>query len=302
MGGRVSTHDHTPSDGTLRLPDGRAFGYQLGGAATGTPILVLHGTPGSRFKFAATDAPARALGQRIIALDRWSYGNTDAHPAPALDAFAADIAHVMDHVGAPRFAVMGVSGGGPYASAVAALLPNRVTALALVAPVGPMANMGYGRAVTPFHKFCFHVLPRMPGATHAIFSAFRLAVNRRPGVSCWITAANAPAADRAILADGATANRLLNTFREGLRPGARGPAIDLNLFSRTWPFDLAAIRCPAKVWIGSDDRNVPIAAAERLASLIPHARIERLPGAGHLWVSHHYPGVLAWISKSCRLG
>jgi pimeloyl-ACP methyl ester carboxylesterase len=287
-----------PREGVIRLPDGRPFGYQLGGLEGGAPVLMLHGTPGSRFKFATTDAPARALGQRIVALDRWGYGHTDPHAAPALDAFAADIADVMDQLGMRTFAVMGVSGGGPYAAAVAAILKDRVIALALVSPVGPMAGMRYGRAVTPFHKFCFHVLPRIPGGTRGVFSAFRQAVNRRPGVSCWITSVRAPEADRKILGDGATAQRLLNTFREGLRPGAHGPAIDLRLFARPWPFDLGAIRCPSKVWIGANDRNVPVAAAEKLAALIPNAHFERLPDAGHLWVAHHYPDVLRWIANA----
>jgi pimeloyl-ACP methyl ester carboxylesterase len=58
----IRMNDSAPAahDGTLRLPDGRAFGYQIAGAVTGTPVLMLHGTPGSRFKFATTDAPARA--------------------------------------------------------------------------------------------------------------------------------------------------------------------------------------------------------------------------------------------------
>ena len=37
-----------------------------------------------------------------------------------------------------HFGVAGISGGGPYAAACAALLPSRVTAAALINPVGPL--------------------------------------------------------------------------------------------------------------------------------------------------------------------
>src|SRR5436190_495123 len=38
------------ADRTLRLADGRALGFRIYGDAGGTPLLFLHGTPGSRLK------------------------------------------------------------------------------------------------------------------------------------------------------------------------------------------------------------------------------------------------------------
>ena len=38
-------------DRMLRLADGRALGFRIYGDADGTPLLFLHGTPGSRLKF-----------------------------------------------------------------------------------------------------------------------------------------------------------------------------------------------------------------------------------------------------------
>jgi pimeloyl-ACP methyl ester carboxylesterase len=39
-------------DRVLRLGDGRALGYRIWGDPAGRPLLFLHGTPGSRLKFA----------------------------------------------------------------------------------------------------------------------------------------------------------------------------------------------------------------------------------------------------------
>ena len=45
-----------------------------------------------------------------------------------------------DAVGLRRFALIGVSGGGPYAVAAAASMAERVALLALISPVGPIAE------------------------------------------------------------------------------------------------------------------------------------------------------------------
>ena len=67
-------------DQMLRLADGRALGFRVWGDADGRPLLFLHGTPGSRLKFAIGHDAGRALGLAIVAPDRWGYGLSDPHP------------------------------------------------------------------------------------------------------------------------------------------------------------------------------------------------------------------------------
>ena len=62
----------------------------------------------------------------------------------------------------------------------------------------------------------------------------------------------------------------MGSFREGLRPGMRGPITDLALFSRPWGVDLADIRAPARLWIGTADTAVPLVAARALAQQLSH--------------------------------
>jgi pimeloyl-ACP methyl ester carboxylesterase len=259
---------------------------------------MLHGTPGSRLKFSVAHDPARRLGLRIIAPDRWGYGLTSVHPEPSLPAFAADITWLADRLEVATFAVAGVSGGGPYAAATAALLDNRVTALALISPVGPIAEPGADLPLTLFHRFCFTTLARSPRAVHTIFAAFGWAMARSPAIACRVVTLRAPPVDRRIMRRPDVGSRLLAAFAEGLRDGADGPAIDLAVFARSWNVDPGSIRARTRIWIGTADTNVPIPAAQALARRIPDCELTELSGEGHLWVSLHYEDVLGWIAAA----
>ena len=132
----------TAEDRHIVLSGGRKLGYSEYGAPRGLPILGFHGTPGSRFMFRLVHEPARRLGIRIIAPERPGFGLSTFQRNRTLADWASDIAELADHLGLQHFGVAGISGGGPYAVACAALLPTRVTAAALMGPVGPLLPPG----------------------------------------------------------------------------------------------------------------------------------------------------------------
>ena len=277
----------------FELPDGRRLAYAIYGKDDGVPLLALHGTPGSHLKFEIADRAADERGIRLICPDRWGYGGTDAHAAPSLSAFAADMITFLDALGIDRVGVLGVSGGGPFAVAVAAQLGARSTAAGLVAPVGPIAATGIGwRDLAPLHNFAFRVLPRIPGAVGGLFQPFRALTLARPEAGAWLATRRAAAADRAVMRGAAVRGAVGATFAEGLRPGVVGPAIDLSLFSGPWGVSPHAISCPVVIWIGTDDRNVPIVPVFRLARRIARADLKVIPGAGHFWIVENIPTVL----------
>lgn len=286
------------ADQVLRLGDGRALGYKIYGDPAGAPLLFLHGTPGSRLKFAIGHGAGRELGLAIIAPDRWGYGLSEAPSAPALPRFSADMAALMDHLGHGQFAVGGLSGGGPFAVAVAAGLASRVTALALVSPMGPIEDPGCRRSLSPFHRFAFTVLPRAPRAIGAMFAIFRASLRHSPGLAAQLTTLRAGTGDKALIARPEIARWLLGSFLEGLRDSVAGPAVDLQLFSRSWNVDFEAIRAPARLWIGTADTAVSLGAARLLARSIPACAITEMPGEGHFWVAANYREVLEWVAMT----
>ena len=290
---------HDPADMcTWTTTDGRRIAYAIYGQPDGFPVLALHGTPGSRLKFAIADADARALGLCLIAVDRWAYGGTPPPPTASLVAFGDEMGRFLDGLGIGACAVLGVSGGGPYAVATAARLGRRVQALALFAPVGQVGGTPDQRGrMSHFHVVCFHGLARLPGLVRVIFAGFRWLLGVLPRLALTLATVRTGRRDRAIVRSRPVTARLSAAFIEGLRATTRGPAIDLALFRAPWQLDLAAVRARGRLWIGRADRNVPIEPAKGLARDLPGCETTVLDGDGHYWISIHADQVLAWIAR-----
>ena len=96
------------------------------GDPEGFAVVCHNGTPCSRLLPEWWDAPARERGLRMIGIDRAGYGNAPAEPDRSLRSVAESTAALMDELGVDRFALIGTSGGGPYALACGAFLSERV--------------------------------------------------------------------------------------------------------------------------------------------------------------------------------
>ena len=188
----------------------------------------------------------------------------------------------MDHLGYRRFAVGGISGGGPYAAAVAACLAPRVRALALISPVGPIADAGCAASLPALHRFSFTVLPRLPALTAAIFGVFRWCLVRSPHLAGRLATLRGGPRDKALIARPEICRAPAGKLPRGVAAGLRGPATDLTLFSRPWGIDLADISAPARLWVGTDDKAVPLVAARALAQRIEGCSCEELDRRGSL--------------------
>ena len=287
-------------DRVLRLADGRALGFRIYGDAEGTPLLFLHGTPGSRLKFVIGHETGKELGLALVAPDRWGYGLSDVPDNPSLPTFAADMAALMDHLGYRRFAVGGISGGGPFAATVGACLACRVSALALISPVGPIADAGCAASLPALQRFSFTMLPSLPALTAGIFAIFRWSLVHAPWLAGQLATLRSGRSDKQLIAQPQICERLLGSFREGLRPGMRGPVTDVALFARPWDIDFSDIIAPARLWIGTADTAVPLVAARALAQRIRACSCEELRGEGHFWVAANHARVLDWIATTVR--
>ena len=282
-------------EGALTLPDGRRIGYLESGAPGGLPVFAFHGLPGSRRQRHPDASLARAAGVRVLQLERPGFGLSSPSPGRRLLDWPRDVAACADVLGIDRFAVAGISGGGPYAAACAHALGDRVLRTAIVSGVGPPGSMP--RGMIPLARLGFALAPRWPGAVRAVIRPFAgVAVSAPHRYLDHITAQMA-AADRPILARPEVRAMFAQDYQAAFAQGVRAFSEDLAILAAPWGFAPGAIAVPLALWHGDADRMVPASASRVLAAAIPGAEARFHPGEGHFMVFDRWAEVLAWLTR-----
>lgn len=286
-------------DLTAMLPDGSTAGYAVYGDPNGRPVLALHGAPACRLMFAFGDTAARALGLKLIAPDRPGYGMSPATGEVTLESRTAWLTAFADAAGLDRFALLAISGGGPYGVALAAKLGGRIHGLALVSPVGPVAEyarsaQAMGPLSLPHRAFFLHI-SQWSVLTRSVSAILPAIMNRVSGGMLGLGSRLAGAGDTAILSRPDVRAALIAMTQEAFKQGGSGAADDLRIYGQPWRVDCACVIAPAILWQGSADRIVPPAAACQLAKALPACRLNMISGAGHFWVLDHMDEVLCSV-------
>ncbi len=244
--------------------------------------MYCHGFPASRLEAGLTGTVARELRLRVVAPDRPGYGASDHQTNRGLTDWPRHIAALADALMLDRFSVLGVSGGGPYALACAALLVKRVIRTTVVCGLGPMDEPRYYRQLRAPARAAFALSRHFPNLAESSFNTILAPfMRRRPEqILTWLTR-TAAAVDREILRIPEVRNTLVAALREAFAQGGRGAYSDLALYSRPWNFDLHSITAPVHLWHGGQDRTVPLAVGEHVAASLVHCRKEFLPSEGH---------------------
>jgi pimeloyl-ACP methyl ester carboxylesterase len=271
-------------DLTLRLRDGRTLGYAEYGGRDGKPVLVFHGSPGSRLQVQAAHAPALARGIRIVAPDRPGLGLSTRLPGRQIADWSSDVRELADGLGMARFAVIGISGGGPYAAACAWGLPERVVRAGIISGVAPPDGPRLGQGLRRTGRLAFKLALGMPWLLRCIMALGALASRRVPDAAFERLRALAPPVDQPILRRPEVAASLSAGLREAFRQGGEGAADEVLLLTRPWTFRPEEIRIPVRLWHGEADGVVPVAMGRYLAEIIPNCRAEFIPGGGHYLV------------------
>lgn len=275
------------------LRDGRTLAFVERGDPRGFPIVHHHGMPGSRLQHEASDEHYRARGIRLITPDRPGYGMSDAHPGATLADWPLDVADLMDSLEIRRFGVTALSGGGIYALACAALLPDRVTTVVTTGCPAPMQIAGAFRGMRFLTRAGMLIAGYAPWLLAAGAWAFGWFAERYPRfVFEWFNHGG-PAADRRWISSPSFEGGAVEDLREAMRNGPSGYVTDLELLARPWPFPIDAIRVPVELWHGDDDEVIPVQHGRYLAEHIPRATLHECPGEGHLVLWNHLDEVLA---------
>jgi len=266
------------------MPDGRRLDITISGPADGIPLVFHHGTPGAKTRFRVTDRAVQERGLRTVKLSRAGYGDSTRRPGRTVADVAADVATVLDYLGAARCLVAGASGGGPHSLATAALLPDRVAGALVIAGITPWDPPGldFLDGMGEQNITEFGLAAKGEAALRPSLEAE--AVGLRSGTVAGLIDALStllPDVDRAALTD-EYGEDMVASFAESLRTGVDGWVDDDLAFLAPWGFELSSITVPTFVWHGEQDLMAPFAHGRWLAEHIPGVTAHLEPEHGHL--------------------
>ena len=265
-----------PGSGHFTDVAGVPVHWQAHGAFGRPVVLLVHGTAAWSGTWFSLVPALEAAGYQVVALDLPPFGFS----GKAIDADfsrpaqAERIRAVLDAAGATRVVVVGHSFGGGPALEFALRHPERVERLVLVDaalglqapapdPAAPACRVLGTRALrdpliaaSAGNPLWSRTLLRSFVARKDAVTDARLQAYRRPA-----------SVEGASAALGAWANHFACVAETGLS---------------TDPATIARLPVPLDLLWGADDTITPLAQAQHLVSLVPTARLQVIPGVGHI--------------------
>ena len=228
-------------------------------AGQGPLLLFMHGIGGNRSNWRA-QLPHFAGHFSCIAWDARGYGDSDDYPGPlAFDQFVLDLLGVLDHFGAERAHLVGLSMGGRIAMRAALLHPARIATLTLVD-----THEGF-EAFSPAQRQAFVDSRRAP-----------LLAGKEPrdiadAVARSLVGPNARPEHLQQLVDSIAALHK-DSYIKSLQATVEQVVLG----------DISSISAPAHFIVGADDSLTPVAMHHEMAAKMGGAAVSVLPRAGHL--------------------
>jgi len=266
----------------LALPHGRRLDVVEVGDPHGRPVLLFHGTPGGPLEVCGCEDDARRARVRLLCAGRPGYADTSSAP-PSLRTVVDDTRFLLGDLGVERIGCLGVSGGGPYAAAVAASLTGQATGLALLAGVGPAELTQWDDEPDDQEERRAVELARSGHSEEA-------ATVIRDLVARWVTEVVADPA-------GPVPADIRTAILDGARHGHDGPVFDRLTTAVGWDVDVDTVACPTTLRYGAADTAVPPAHGRWYEARIPQAALTVVPGADHPGtIRPAFATVLPWLA------
>ncbi len=265
----------------VTLADGRVLEYLAFGDPGGWPVVLFPGTPATAGCGALVAGAAAAAGVLLIAVSRPGYGASSGSPA-GLVSVACDTVELLEVLGLGRVGVHGISGGGPFALALAAVAPNRVGRV--VVSAGPGSYLALG-GLSPTEAAA--VARAQTGDRDGAWRLFHAEAAERFGDAAGMSTAEF---QTHVFPSGAPPHSYFDSEAELFRVFVAdmhravqhldGYVRDNMSWCGPWDIDVTAVTAPVLLTYGLDDQMVPASHGEWLEARLPHSQLQ-LHAGGH---------------------
>jgi pimeloyl-ACP methyl ester carboxylesterase len=267
------------TEGNVVLADGRHLSYAEYGLPEGHPVLYFHGAPSSRLEplLIGEDTFIRH-GLRVIAPDRPGMGRSSFQPHRGFAAWPVDVSALADAMGVEKFSVLGNSGGGIYAAACAARIPERLHSAVIVSGSWRMDQPQSLAGLHATTQLTWRLAKWMPMLLGPLLKSMAAGAGRDLAQM----KNRLPQPDYDAFESAGRLEIFGYVLREAMRQGARGPAWDMHLYVRPFDIRVQDIRMPLHIFHGEKDANVPLPWVRAALAEIPTAKLTTYPREAHL--------------------
>jgi pimeloyl-ACP methyl ester carboxylesterase len=194
------------------------------------------------------------------------------------------VQRVFDHLGIGEFRALAISGGAPYAYAMAAAMPERVRAIAVVCGAIPMAELKDSSGLLPLYRWMLALYRSQPWLLRRLFSMARPILALRPPLRLrplFLKMLMLRPCDADSLRDSAAFEAIFESQRRAWRGSAEGVMADGQIYAQPWGLSLEDIHVPVRLWHGTQDRAFSVHLAEKVAKQLPDCKARFINNAGH---------------------
>lgn len=251
-------------------------------AGSGAPVLVIHGSGGGYDQGELIAQAVIGDELRWIVPSRFGYLRSTFRDGATFDDQAHAYAHLLDHLGVKKVAVVALSHGGPSALLFALLYPERVSSLTLIS-CGAASSTELEQADANEKGDTLTTIFQYDPLYWGISKLFKQSLMKLLGANDTVIASLAP--EQRLPVD-----RLID-YMNPVAPRSAGVAFDN---TATMPNErIAAIHVPTLIFHARDDGLQLYHNAEFAAANIPGAILRAFDKGGHLLLAVEQPAIRA---------